>query len=222
MPTPSHASFFDGKIIAYRDGKGWTVNQDPTDILNLIQCNSIKWKVKKLIDIALMFSPIYNPDSHGGFIVYKFEAIDERNLEGLNNNEIIRNKDDKWLKGRNLLGYNYVEDSLIDESDVKVIERLFKISILDGAIVLNGSNFEIQEFGQRLNYPCPVNNDFGGTKRKTAVGFVDKEIDSQGRSIAIAISSDGPIRIFHNDYKDNKDYEIKYKFLTIFGKNKKI
>lgn len=212
--------FSNGKILAYKDGKGWKTYgrhmeyiQDAYDDLNYVNN-----KLEKFFETACMLSPIYNKDSMGGFIIYcksfnnNPDVLEdfEKRLEPMSKLEPFDSFGKPWLRGKNLFNEK-------GDIDYKVANRLMQISILDGAIVMTGDNFTIKDFGVRLNFNTnETKNAYGGTKTNTACDFVywchQYNIYD---AFAVAISSDGPLKIFHPKLKDlSKPLVIYERFKT--------
>lgn len=204
--------FSNGKIIAFKDGKGWKVYGEAVNKLKNFSCwsnESEKAKIEKFLDIVCLLSPIYNIDSHGGFVTFTSELPKEKkkqdeyfkNFQPLANQEPRWQEDCQWLKGRNLFKAD-------GEIDYEVAQRLIQISVLDGATVFVNENYEINNFGMRLNFEAKKKGatSYGGTKTKSAQSYVEwcKE-NGIKKTFAIAISSDGPLKIFHADSKQSNE-----------------
>lgn len=228
--------FKGGNIIAFKDGKGWKSGFPKSeDNLSDLQVNfndSEKIKIEKLINLAKLFSPIYNPNSHGGFIIYAgdidtFTEDDKKefksSFEPLIDKTLMPIREDtKWLINENIFTTDSSGKTIIDKD---VCYKLLQTCVLDGAITLTGSEFNVKSFGNRLSFKPnstkvgeireDANENVSGTKRKTAMEFVKWcSTKNMTKYFAIAISADGPIRIYY----DTKtcDGKLKLKTTTIF------
>ncbi len=215
--------FSNGKIIAFKDGKGWKIYGDSIDKLKSFTCwsNEVeKAKIQRFMDIVCMLSPIYNIESHGGFVTYSSDLPTDKtkadefleNFQALTNQEPKWQANCQWLKGRNLFKVD-------GEIDYEVAQRLIQISVLDGATIFVNENYKIKNFGMRLNFEGEEGTkSYGGTKTKSAQNYVEWcQKNEMKKSFAIAISSDGPLKIFHPDSKQENELVPLY----IYNKVKK-
>ena len=230
--------FKDGKIVAFKDGKGWKSASFDEKDKNKIENSAFKddFKFLELIDFSRLFSPIYNPNSHGGFITYVDSSEDaftnevkqeyEKCFEPLVDKIPCEHNGKKWLKSENL--FRTKNNSKSFELDTNVCSKMLQTCVLDGAISLEGKDYEVKSFGNRLNFKitstmleqfkiirADIDISVSGTKRKTAMEFV-RWCSSKGlkKYFAIAISSDGPLRIFLDTKTDNN--KLKLEDIQIF------
>jgi len=192
--------FRNGSISAYRDGKGWkSANNFEEVIINLVKAGFEAIKLSEFLNFIRLFSPIYNPNSHGALLTYVDELPEICQGEYHKCFQELVTSEPKSLSGwlKNML--------LFDDQNrlnYEVAKRLLQTCVLDGAIGFSGSNYKIDTFGMRLSFvPLePGSEKVGGTKRKTALDFVSwcKEKGVK-RYFAVAISSDGPIRVYYTD-----------------------
>lgn len=219
--------FKGGDIIAFKDGKGWKTATDFSQLISSLDFSHEKIKV--FLDFIRLFSPIYNPNSHGSLITYLDKIPTEEKVKEEYDSafqELVTSEpatQKGWLKNKLLFD---------DENRLNydVAKRLLQTCVLDGAISISGDNFEVNSYGMRLGFsPKKKQNDgkkVGGTKRQTAVDFIKwcKEQNIEN-CFAIAVSSDGPIRIYYTektkiDSESLNNGEVDVQTFTIFEKIK--
>lgn len=210
-----------GELVAYRNGKGWRCRSTDFDELvarargdaTAMEAKDTVQRLSALLPLAMQMSPMLCPGSHGGFIVsvpdggmertgHGFDAEDFPRgivLTPLHRGEILRLQAIDvganrrlWLSGKQLMEQcNQTGTWIINPNVGRLVLRA---AMIDGAIVLEGNECRVKGFGQQIIVP-PSNNDgrATGTKRATAMNFV--KFCGEG-SLAITVSSDGPIRYF--------------------------
>ena len=203
--------FCGGQLIAYRDGKSWKTWADPLESLrtrladesrsNLSpeeQQKAIR-RISRLVEVALQVSPIIRPGSDGSFFVWAphEEVFEGENISLLQLNAVEPPRLDPelklWLSGSHLL-----------QRDLTLSHEVAKLVLLatreDGAVCFAGDRCKVFRYGSRVEVRSEETRA-RGTKRATAEAFVKQ---AGPGAVAIAISSDGPVRIYHNCYPERE------------------
>ncbi|HEX6372501.1 MAG TPA: hypothetical protein VF006_26510 [Longimicrobium sp.] len=201
--------FAGGRLVSYRDGKGWGILRTPKEVIDADPQSTYfaalgptekthQHILQALGELALQISPVARPGSHGGLLVYsplpyddpKWNACDS--FEQLVSAEPQRLDGERnWITGLALLN----PDGSLNEA---VAHLAVRASVLDGAIVFAGERGIVRSFATRLNFgraESATAKIAGGTKRRTAESFVKEFSAGTPGAVAIAISADGPIRL---------------------------
>ncbi len=217
--------FVGGYLVAYHYEKGWlTISFDGAEECLHRQTKVDNIVVRRLLQVALQMSRFSNPDAKGGMLIYlarkPTKILKNKNgplFQSLRDNEPVRAEDSKdlWLTGRDLIRVkktfsyenNIAKARYEYELDYAVARTLLQAAHLDGAIVLyrgksenaetNKCPVKVHLFGQRIN-TTQKESDSGpksGTRHAAAEALMQEKDIPRG-SIAIAISSDGPISIW--------------------------
>ena len=206
-PGPEVRVFCGGEFVAHRDGKGWRQLRDP---VQAIEDSLGSWPdeqtclqqdpLRELFRVALQLSPRIRPESHGGLIVHHMdEDVLASMCEPLPLNELKRLDKSNWLSGATLFRRGN------SQIDFGVANLIVRSSALDGAVCLAGKDCKIVGIAQRLTPKASKDGRFSpalsGTKRAAASAYVQQAGEG---AIAIAASSDGPVRVFfHGVYRDD-------------------
>ncbi len=213
--------FAGGHLVAYHYERGWlTISLDEAE--KSLQAQKIVDTIiiRYLLQVALQMSRFSNPDAKGGMLIYLAnnqtgnQSIKNCSLfQSLTDNQPVRSEDTNnlWLTGRNLIRVKKSdnEDDKLKacyELDYAVARTLLQAAQLDGAIVLYHDKLDddksnnlfpvkVHLFGQRINATQKDKNPKSGTRHAAAEALM-KNDNIPERSIAIAISSDGPISIW--------------------------
>lgn len=181
--------------------------------------------LRQLLQVSLQMSRFSNPDAKGGMLIYLAKPkTKEKNwttlFQSLTDNEPRRaeNADQLWLTGRNLIRPKKIENKESYELDYAVARTLLQAAQLDGSIVLyrNASVSDnpkkqpvtVALFGQRIiratqatqDQEDPLMQEKNAEPKSGTRHFAAESLMKDGKipigSIAIAISSDGPITIW--------------------------
>jgi hypothetical protein len=206
--------FAGGKMVLYRDGKGW---REHFDIEREILRKCPVWSssegsdvvLRALLELAIQISPITRPASHGGLILYagaddRFWKIMNRKLKNLRvldepprPGAATGSKSVGWLNGLELLRPREVGGGL--GLDVHVARLGIRASSVDGALVLSGPTMSIRGYGKQVLFGPRESRQSGGTKTTTAKTFA-KFVGRHGvLGLGISVSADGPVRVFYAD-----------------------
>lgn len=209
-----------GRIAAFRNGKGWWRFVEATD--HLVERGFGTWVrqlrdgeqdvLRMTVELALQMSPFVRSGSHGGLLVYLplDNSPDNERCWQMQDKRLIPLHDfepscdqGKWLTGRTLLRAS-------GERDWHVGSLVLRAALLDGSIVLCKPNGQVRYFGRQLAYVRPRGGGGGkgitGTKRANARAFVDMMATKFAlpTAFAVAVSADGPIRLFYYSQVDQK------------------
>jgi len=207
--------FSKGKILAYRDGKGWKLYDNPfikEGIIQAINTPQRKTILSTLLDVSVQLSPYIRNNAKGGFLIFfpldkdseNWEEIIVKNFETLFDNEPTRWNGYKWLTDRDIMN----EDT--GKEDLDILPLLVQAGSLDGATIIGGDKGTIKLIGQRSNIPhlettINTNGNYKtrkGSKRAAAYNIVkwahsEEMITKLEGTFAITISSDGPINLYY-------------------------
>jgi hypothetical protein len=189
-----------GNMLACKDAKGWRFLRSPRDEV------ASAWRapandnahraslrvMETALQIAMQVSPLVRPAMHGGFILYSptEQGLACVDLHALQLGLAPRLDGSEWL-----IGLELFPNGVDGQMDIMVAERLIRAAMLDGAVVLVGPCGKVHSYAQRVNPKSAASHRGAeGTKRATAQHFVECAPDG---SFAIAVSSDGPIRLYH-------------------------
>lgn len=204
-----------GKLRAFRNGKGWWRVVEPRpDAYSHEEPEFAKWLssldanmnavLTAVWTLSLQTSSFARTGAHGGLFVFvpQKEGDDERFWASQKGHLLpLRDLDPQdngryWLKEHKLLP---MEGTL----DCAVGSKILRAALLDGAIVLYGPQGAVRYFGRQLAYVDPARvreGEVTGTKRANALAFVEAMASPPAnrlQAFAIAVSSDGPIRLFY-------------------------
>lgn len=188
--------FARGKLVAYHHEKGWLKIGFEDAVSRLKQKVEVDETVaERLLEVALQMSRFAKPDAKGGMLIYLVEEPNgevKKYFQSLTDNEPLRGCDTPWL----------TESYLIREGELKyaVARTLLQAALLDGAIVVaktTGENsVKVHSFGQRVvNIEPESSGPKSGTRHAAAEALMKQDKVPVG-SVAIAVSSDGPVRIW--------------------------
>lgn len=211
--------FSCGRIVGFRNGKGWLLWNDPaTDIehalksggngngsMYSLEAEKDATRLRMVIEVALQLSSIVRPESRGTLILWaKDRQVFESNsveLQPLNSVEPPRLDPDVqfWLRNNRLLRKNPAEGSGNASNGMQLSYEVAKLTLLaainDGAVCLSGEECEIVAFGQRVIIKGGGASGDRGTKHATAEAFAK---NAGSGAFAIAVSADGPISVYHH------------------------
>jgi hypothetical protein len=208
--------FSRGLLTHYRDGKGWKrccleeVKESITDKAGFPHQSAqekldYSVAVGLLLEFCLQLSPMARSSSHGALVLWVPECIDRTSvlMQRIRKKSFQLRQDEpkdvngkKWLTGKAL--FRKDEPGCSYEFDLPVIRLAMRAAMVDGALILGGPNAVVLGFGLQLQFPG-VLESAAGTKRSAASGSVSElSRESQG-VISVAISSDGPIRVYHSN-----------------------
>lgn len=186
----------------------------------LVDESSVQHRIDRVLDVVQHLSPRLQPRSHGGFVVYvpdeevaaKIVSSEQGytdagsdwrvNVQMLHRGEMPRlsPREMNWVTGFDLLD----GDSALS-INAPVARLMLRCAEHDGAILLAGPNCRIVQYGLRVNVE-PISESaremygslkaYGGTKRVTSAAVA---IAAGTGAFAVAVSSDGPIRLFVNN-----------------------
>lgn len=215
--------FASGKLSHYRDGKGWKrcATQETIEAINERHAfsrvnsnerigdqenNMYMTSLGLLLEFALQLSPIAKSTSHGALLLWIPQAISGDKLPSdldkfvgyLHNAKPCDQFSNPWLTGRSLFRDYAIKVGL--EFDIPTVKLAIRAAMLDGALLLSGYKAKVHGFGLQLRFPDVVESA-SGTKRAAAAAAVSCLHKKFKGVIALAISSDGPIRIYCHDYR---------------------
>lgn len=210
-PGPRIVVISGGNVVAARDGRGWLVKQDLLSQATLdFGGTSFKptedWRVALscLLSIAEQISPYVRSGQHGGLLLYvprEAKDVESGNVwvEQLGQEESLVSRDE-WL-GESVIWT--VKDGL----DLRIAGRVVRACQLDGGVLFVRSD---KGEGMLAGYAMKVVASQGqnkksknptGTKRAAAKMFA---ANGGHGAIAIAVSSDGPVRVYLNGGDDEQ------------------
>ena len=215
--------FASGKLSHYRDGKGWKrcAIEEILDAINERHAfandfnhgqfddrENIEYmlSLRLLLEFSLQLSPIAKSTSHGALVLWIPQAISGDKLPSdldkcvgyLHNAKPHDQFSNPWLTGRSLFR-NYAAAGE-PEFDIPTVKLAIRAAMLDGALLLSGYQAKVHGFGLQLRFPDVVESA-SGTKRAAAAAAVSSLHEEFKGVLALAISSDGPIRIYCHDYR---------------------
>jgi hypothetical protein len=187
--------FVRGKLVAYHHEKGWLKIGFEHAMVRLKQAEVNETVVRQLLEVALQMSRFSKPDAKGGMLIYIATQPNrkvEKYFQSLTDNEPLRGPETPWLTQ----GYLIRGGKL----DYAVARTLLQAALLDGTIVVAKATEEysvkVHSFGQRVvNTTQASSGPKSGTRRAAAEALMKEKKIPKG-SVAIAVSSDGPIRIW--------------------------
>ena len=207
--------FSRGMLTHFRDGKGWKrcCLEEVKETISE-KCWSNKQSVKDtpdyhvsvglLLEFCLQLSPIARSSSHGALVLWIPTCTDQTSpiMHVISKNSFQLRQEEpkdvngkKWLTGKAL--FRKSDPLQTYEFDLPVIRLAMRAAMVDGALVLGGPNAVVLGFGLQLQFPGALESA-AGTKRAAASGSVSELSTSCEGVIAVAISSDGPIRVYHS------------------------
>lgn len=215
--------FASGKLSHYRDGKGWKrcATEEIIDAIDKRHAlanvcyhgefddsenSEYTSSLRLLLEFSLQLSPIAKSTSHGALVLWIPQAIAGDKLPSdldkcvgyLHNAKPNDQFSNPWLTGRSL--FRKYPATCGSEFDIPTVKLAIRAAMLDGAVLLSGYQAKVHGFGLQLRFPNVVESA-SGTKRAAAaaaVGYLHKDYKGV---LALAISSDGPIRIYCHDYR---------------------
>ena len=210
-PGANFRVFAKGELVAYHGEKGWH-EIDCKNFVNHLTTNAKDMDshvARGIVDVSLQMSHFANPNAKGGMLVYLAaqegtkEAKLKKYFSPLTVNEPMRVNGKPWLTGSLLI--RKTDSNLVPELNFSVAHTLLQAALLDGAVVLreikdDKGNISVQvaKFSQRIIAAGGGHSKDGpasGTKRAAAKALMAEQTIPVG-SVAIAVSSDGPIRVW--------------------------
>lgn len=190
--------FAGGDLVAFRDGKGWRVWEDPASELRKdypTASSSFLECLSGVLRVAKQVSKYVRPGRHGALIVY--EPDEGKMKEWKEDKRIVplRPKHAPTLAG---LGWEENRSLFLRSRDGsrqimnhETARFMFRAASLDGAICLTGTEARVHSIAQSLRFEGG-GESAGGTKRLAARAFA-KHCSPHG--FAVAVSTDGPVRV---------------------------
>lgn len=195
-PSAEIRVFARGKLVAYHHEKGWLTIDFENAVNHLKQQAGVdETIVRLLLEVSLQMSRFSRPDAKGGMLIYLAEEPNnnvKEYFQSLTDNEPLRAPEMPWLTQSYLIRGGKL--------DYAVARTLLQAAHLDGAIVVTKAaencSIKVHSFGQRVvNTEQASSGPKSGTRHAAAEALM-KEDNMFKRSVAIAVSSDGPIRIW--------------------------
>jgi len=216
-PGPGVRLYAAGLCLAVRDGREWSV-RSPRSMFtrcmgSIPECSRVPMQI--LTELSLQLSPKINDKNSGGLLLWtpSSDAYVRKDCNAKSDQVTITSlraaapvryaSDDPWLNGRSTVSQNKDQEadrldpmSIYARIDSSVAKLLLRAAGADGAVCTYGDTLTILDFAQKIS---PVQSQVltelnkAGTKRAAAQDFAYSADDGR---FAIAVSSDGPIRIY--------------------------
>lgn len=217
-PNSEVRIFARGDLKFYRDGKGWRkFSVSPKNFWPRQSSAPPAWyygAAQVLLEFCLQLSPIARSSSHGALVLWVATAKDDDpSLHDLLESQTTRLGEEepeigeqrRWLTGRSL--FRRPEGSSETQLDYSVARLAIRAAMVDGALVLRGPRATVWGFSRQLAFKFNgAGASSGGTKRAAAQAAVECLQNYPG-TIAVAVSSDGPLRTFYRGGSSKVDVE---------------